>query len=126
MLGKMQAGSVIVDVSIDQGGCFETSRPTTHSDPVYVNNGVIHYCVSNMPGAYPKASTIALTNVTIQYIKDLAENSLNGFMSDKGKIKAFNIFRGKIVSTKVAEDLGLQDSYEAMEDVVRTKEASIM
>ena len=119
--GKMQVGSVIVDVSIDQGGCFETSRPTTHSDPVYVNNGVIHYCVSNMPGAYPKASTIALTNVTIQYIKELAENSLNGFMSDKGKIKAFNIFRGKIVSTKVAEDLGMQDSYEAMKDVVRTE-----
>ena len=120
MLGKMQVGSVIVDVSIDQGGCFETSRPTTHSDPVYVNNGVIHYCVSNMPGAYPKASTIALTNVTIQYIKDIAENSLTGFMTDKGKIKAINVFRGKIVSAKVAADLGMLDSYEAVDDVVRS------
>ncbi len=118
MLKKMQAGSVIVDVSIDQGGCFETSRPTTHSDPVYVKNGVIHYCVSNMPGAYPKASTIALTNVTIRYIQEIATNSLNGFIADKGKIKAINIFRGKIVSNRVASDLGMLGSYKAMEETV--------
>ena len=121
MLKAMQTGSVIVDVSIDQGGCFETSRPTTHSDPVYVINGVIHYCVSNMPGAYPKASTIALTNATIQYIHEIAESGLNGFTSDKGKIKAFNVFRGKIVSINVASDLGMLDSYEAMEDSVIDK-----
>ena len=123
MLKKMQVGSVIVDVSIDQGGCFETSRPTTHSNPVYVKNGVIHYCVSNMPGAYPKASTIALTNVTIQYIQEIAENSLNGFMSDKGRIKAINVFEGRIVSIKVATDLGMLGSYKAMEDIVRTSSA---
>jgi len=123
MLKKMQVGSVIVDVSIDQGGCFETSRPTTHSNPVYMKNGVIHYCVSNMPGAYPKASTIALTNVTIQYIQEIAENSLNGFVSDKGRIKAINVFEGRITSIKVATDLGMLDSYEAMEDIVRTSSA---
>ncbi len=123
MLKKMQVGSVIVDVSIDQGGCFETSRPTTHSNPVYVKNGVIHYCVSNMPGAYPKASTIALTDVTIQYIREIAENSLNGFMSDKGRNKAINVFKGRILSIKVATDLGMLDSYEAMEDVGRTGRA---
>ncbi|MCK5190915.1 MAG: alanine dehydrogenase, partial [Methylococcales bacterium] len=123
MLKQLTAGTVIVDVSIDQGGCFETSRPTTHSNPVYVKNGVIHYCVSNMPGAYPKASTIALTNVTIQYIQEIAGNSLDGFISDKGRIKAINVFKGKVVSTKVATDLGMQDSYEAMEDIVRAGRA---
>ena len=121
MLKKMQTGSVIVDVSIDQGGCFETSRPTTHSDPVYIKCGVIHYCVSNMPGAYPKASTIALSNVTIQYIQEIADNSLNGFLMDKGKIKAINIYKGKIVVAKVAEDLGMLDSYEVMENIAQTK-----
>lgn len=65
MLKTMQSGSIIVDVSIDQGGCFETSKPTTHSDPVFIKHDVVHYCVANMPVAYPKASTIALTEVTI-------------------------------------------------------------
>lgn len=121
MLKKMQTGSVIVDVSIDQGGCFETSRPTTHSNPVYVKNGVIHYCVSNMPGAYPKASTIALSNVTIKYIREIAENALNSFLLDKGKIKAINVYKGKIVSAKVAEGLGMLDRYEVAENIVRTR-----
>jgi len=121
MLKTMQSGSVIVDVSIDQGGCFETSRPTTHTDPVYIIDGVTHYCVSNMPGAYPKASTIALTDATIEYIHELAEDGLNGFISDKGKMKAINVFRRKIVSTKVASDLGMLDWYEAMEDIVFDK-----
>ncbi len=107
MLQTMQSGSVIVDVSIDQGGCFETSRPTTHSNPIFVKHDVIHYCVSNMPGAYPKTSTIALTNTTIDYIQDIAENSLNGFLSDKGKIKAINVYKGNIVSKEVAKDLDL-------------------
>jgi alanine dehydrogenase len=115
MLKTMQSGSVIVDVSIDQGGCFETSKPTTHSDPVFMKHGVIHYCVSNMPGAYPKASTIALTDVTIKYILDIAENSLSGFMSDKGKIKSINVFQGKIVSEEIAKDLNLLNLYQAIE-----------
>lgn len=107
MLQTVQAGSVIVDVSIDQGGCFETSRATTHSAPVFVKHGVIHYCVSNMPGAYPKTSTIALTNITIKYILDIAKNSLNGFLSDKGKIKAISVYNRKITSEKIAKDLDL-------------------
>ncbi len=115
MLKTMQPGSVIVDVSIDQGGCFETSSPTTHMEPVFVKHGVIHYCVSNMPGAYPKTSTIALTNTTIEYIQDIAENSLDTFMSDKGKIKAVNVYKGNIVSKAVAQDLGLLELFKPME-----------
>jgi alanine dehydrogenase len=115
MLKTMQPGSVIVDVSIDQGGCFETSRPTTHSDPVFTKYGVIHYCVANMPGAYPKTSTIALTNVTIKYILDIAENSLNGIMSDKGKIKAINVYQGKVTSEKVAKDLDLLGQFKPIQ-----------
>lgn len=107
MLKTMQSGSVIVNVSIDQGGCFETSRPTTHSDPIFVKHGVIHYCVSNMPGAYPKTATIALTNVTLKYIQDIAENSIYEFLIDKEKIKSLNVFGGKIMLEKVAKDLDL-------------------
>ncbi len=115
MLKTMQSGSVIVDVSIDQGGCFETSVPTTHSDPVFIKHGVIHYCVANMPGAYPKASTIALTNVTIDYILDIAKNSVGGLMSDKGKIKSMVVHKGKIVSEKIAKDLDLLKLFEVLD-----------
>jgi len=115
MLQTMPKGSVIVDVSIDQGGCFETSVPTTHSDPVFIKHGVIHYCVANMPGAYPKASTIALTDATIEYIQDIAENTLNGFIADKGKIKAINIYKGRIIAEQVAKDLDLVDLFQAAE-----------
>lgn len=114
MLKTMPLGSVIVDVSIDQGGCFETSRPTTHSDPVFIKHGVVHYCVSNMPGTYPKASTLALTEASINYVLDLADNSLNGFLSDKGKIKAINTYQGKITAKKVAEDLDLYNFYQPL------------
>ncbi len=76
MVKSMQPGSVVVDVSIDQGGCIETSRPTSHSDPVYVTHGVIHYCVTNMPGAYPRTSTIALTNATLPYVRKLGASGL--------------------------------------------------
>ncbi len=117
MLQTMQSGSVIVDVSIDQGGCFETSRPTTHSDPVFVKHDVIHYCVSNMPGAYPKTSTIALTNVTIDYIQDISENHLNGFFADKGKSQAINVYNGKIVLEKVAKDLSLLELFCAIDKI---------
>lgn len=72
MLCFMKQGSVLVDVSIDQGGCFETSRPTTHTEPTFVVDGIVHYCVANMPGAYPRTSTYALTNATLKYVKDLA------------------------------------------------------
>ena len=68
MIARMQAGSVVVDVAVDQGGCIETTRPTSHSDPVYAVDGVVHYCVTNMPGAMPRTSTIALTNATLPYV----------------------------------------------------------
>jgi alanine dehydrogenase len=115
MLKTMQPGSVIVDVSIDQGGCFETSKPTTHMEPVFVKHDVIHYCVSNMPGAYPKTSTLALTETTIKYIQDIAKNALDGFVSDKGKIKAVNVYKGNITSKEVAQDLGLLELFKPME-----------
>jgi len=114
LLKTMPLGAVIVDVSIDQGGCIETSRPTTHSDPVFIKHGVVHYCVSNMPGAYPKASTLALTEASISYVLDLADNSLNGFLADKGKIKAINTYQGKITAEKVAKDLGLYDFFQSL------------
>ena len=76
MLGSMKPGSVLVDVAIDQGGCFETSRPTTHTDPTYVVDDVLHYCVANMPGAVPITSTWALTNVTLPYIEAIAEQGV--------------------------------------------------
>ncbi len=112
MVKTMPTGSVIVDVSIDQGGCFETSRPTTHSDPVFVKHGVIHYCVSNMPGAYPKTATIALSDATIKYIEDIAENHLSGLMSGERVSKAINVHQGKIVSEQVAKDLDLLELFE--------------
>jgi alanine dehydrogenase len=121
MLKAMSPGSVIVDVSIDQGGCFETSKPTTHSDPVFVKHGVIHYCVANMPGAYPKASTIALTDATIGYVQDIAENSLNGFVADERKRKAINIYKGKISSEKIAKELGLVDYFQPVADALGLK-----
>lgn len=117
MLKTMSEGSVIVDVSIDQGGCFETSKPTTHSDPVFIKHGIIHYCVANMPGAYPKASTIALTDATIEYVLDIANNSLDNFFSDQGKTKALNVYKGKIVAEKVAKDLDLLDLFQAIDEL---------
>ncbi len=108
MVETMQEGSVLVDVSIDQGGCVETSVPTTHSEPVFIKHGVIHYCVSNMPGAYPRASTMALTDVTIAYIETLAEQGLSGFIANKGRQKAINVCKGSIVVAKVAETFGLR------------------
>lgn len=118
MIKTMRAGSVVVDVSIDQGGCFETSRPTTHADPVFVKHGVVHYCVTNMPGAYPKTSTMALTNVTQKYIEIIAENGLKGFADNEGQRKAVNVFKGKIVSEKIAKELGLSSLYQSVDRVL--------
>jgi len=117
MIKTMLAGSVVVDVSIDQGGCIETSVPTTHSDPVFVKHGVIHYCVANMPGAYPKASTIALTDVTIAYIEKLASHGLASFIADKACRKAVNVCKGSIVIKKIADELGMSDLYQSIERV---------
>ncbi len=114
MVKQMQAGSVVVDVSIDQGGCIETSHPTTHSDPVFIKHGVVHYCVANMPGAYPQTSTLALTRATIDYIQLLADNGINAFLETAGLAKAINVTQGRIVYKKIAEDLALMEYYQPL------------
>jgi len=111
MVERMQPGAVIVDVSIDQGGCVETSRPTSHSSPVYVLHGVTHYCVTNMPGAYPRTSTLALTDATLPYALRLAESGLAAVASDAGFAKGVNVHRGRITYRAVADALGLADRY---------------
>jgi alanine dehydrogenase len=98
MLKDMQHGTVMVDVAVDQGGCFETTKPTTHEDPTYIVDGVVHYCVTNMPGAVPYTSTLALTNVTFPYVKRIADQGWeNAVASDPGLEKGLNINNGEIV-----------------------------
>lgn len=108
MLPTMKKGSVIVDVAIDQGGCFETSKPTTHADPVYEIDGVIHYCVANMPGAVPYTSTLALTNATLPYALRLAEKGWKKACTEMPDLKlGLNIIKGKVVYKGVAEAFNL-------------------
>lgn len=118
MVQQMQPGSVIVDVSIDQGGCVETSRPTSHSDPIFIEHGVIHYCVANMPGAYPKTSTIALSRATLPYILKLAEKGLEALREDGGFRKGLNIYQGRITSRPVAEALGLPERFGEFTEIL--------
>ena len=113
MVRNMQSGSVIVDVSIDQGGCVETSHPTTHSAPVFEKHGVIHYCVANMPGAYPRLSTMALTNATLPYALRLADNGLDALRADQAFARGVNTHDGRVTCKAVAEALELMDSYSA-------------
>jgi alanine dehydrogenase len=109
MLRKMKPGSVLVDISIDQGGCAETSRPTTHLDPVYVEEGVIHYCVANMPAAYARTATQALTNVTLRYIELLANLGLEGACKKQpALIGGINTRDGRLTCRAVAEAHGLK------------------
>jgi len=109
MLKTMKPGSIIVDVSIDQGGICETSRPTTHTDPVYVEEGVIHYCVTNMPGAVPRTSTIALTNVTLPYALKLANlGFVEAVKSDPALAKGVNVYKGYVTCEGVAKAHGLE------------------
>jgi alanine dehydrogenase len=108
-LKDMKDGAVIVDVAVDQGGCVETCKPTTHSDPTYVVDGVVHYCVANMPGAVPRTSTYALTNATLPYAIRLAEEGVTPKMlSDKGFAHGINIHSGKVTHPGVAEAFGLE------------------
>ncbi|MBQ0720744.1 MAG: alanine dehydrogenase [Gammaproteobacteria bacterium] len=109
MVRQMQPGSVIVDVSIDQGGCIETMRATTHDDPVYEKHGVIHYGVTNMPGAYPRLSTMALTRATLPYILKLADRGLAALDDDPGFAQGLNTYDGEISCQAVAEALALAD-----------------
>jgi len=111
MLGLMKPGSVIVDVAIDQGGCTETSRPTTHSDPIYVVDGIVHYCVANMPGAVPITSTKALTNVTLPYVEAIADHGLaNAVARDRALALGVNVLGGRVTYEAVADAHGLDHS----------------
>jgi len=108
-LSLMKPGAVLVDVSIDQGGCFETSRPTTHSDPTYVVDGITHYCVANMPGAVPITSTYALTNATMPYLLRLAdEGARRALTADPGFLSGLNVCAGKVTYAPVAEVVGVE------------------
>ncbi len=108
MLKKMKKGSVIVDVAIDQGGCFETSKATTHADPTYEVDGVIHYCVANMPGAVARTSTAALTNATLPYAIEIANKGWKKAMQDNREIKlGANVIKGKVTFKAVADAIGL-------------------
>jgi alanine dehydrogenase len=112
-LSKMKPGSVLVDVSIDQGGCFETSHPTTHDDPTFVVDGVVHYCVANMPGAAPRTSSEALGHATLPFGLHLADKGLDALKQDPHLAKGLNVLKGKITHPAVAEALGkpLTDPY---------------
>jgi len=109
MIAKMRKGSVIVDVAIDQGGCCETSTPTTHDSPTFTVDGVNHYCVPNMPATVSRTSTFALTNATLPYVLKLADLGYEGALQADGNLKkGLNVFKGKLVYKPVAESLGLQ------------------
>jgi alanine dehydrogenase len=117
MITGMKHGSVVVDVAIDQGGCFETSRPTTHSEPVYVVESVTHYCVANMPGAVPVTSTKALTNATLPYVEAIADRGLRDAVAhDAALARGVNVLDGKLTYEAVAEAHGLD--YTPLEDVL--------
>ena len=109
MVASMRPGSVIVDVAIDQGGCIETSRPTTHTDPIYVEEGVIHYCVTNMPGAVPRTSAYALTNATLPYALQLANRGfVEAVKKDLSLAKGVNVYKGNVTCEGVARAYGLE------------------
>jgi alanine dehydrogenase len=113
----MNAGAVMVDISIDQGGCFETSKPTTHAEPTYVVDEVVHYCVTNMPGAVPRTSTFALTNATLPFVKALANHGWREALSrDRHLANGLNVHAGHVNHEAVAHDLGYE--YLSAEDAL--------
>jgi len=117
MLKDVSKGSVIVDVAVDQGGCIETTRPTTHSDPTYYVEDVLHYCVANMPGAVPRTSTFALTNATLPYALRLANRGfLDAISGDPGLKEGVNTYAGKMTYKAVADDQGLE--YTSLDDIL--------
>jgi alanine dehydrogenase len=123
LIAEMTPGSVVVDVAVDQGGCIETCKPTTHDNPTFVKHGVVHYCVANMPGAVPQTSTFALTNVTARYAQRLANlGVLEAVRSDKALAKAVNTYGGHVTYEAVAHDLGYD--YVPLEDALSGKVAS--
>src|ERR671931_1427754 len=117
MLGALKQGAVLVDVSIDQGGCFETSHPTTHSDPIFEVDGIVHYCVSNTPGAVPITSTYALTNVTLPYAELIADLGVREAIARSRTLaRGVNVFEGKLTYEAVAEAHGLE--YSPLDEVL--------
>ena len=117
MIPTMKKGAVIVDVSVDQGGCVETTHPTTHSNPTFLVDGVLHYCVANMPGAVPRTSTFALTNATMPYVLNLANRGLKqAVISDLGVGDGINVYEGHVTFRGVAESLGLP--YKPVSDLL--------
>jgi alanine dehydrogenase len=120
MVASMAEGTVVVDVSIDQGGCVATSRPTSHSSPTFLAHGVTHYCVTNMPGAYPRTATVALAAATLPYALRLAQAGLSAAESDAGLAKGINIHAGRIRCRAVAEALGQTNRYAPWSSVGRT------
>jgi alanine dehydrogenase len=122
-LGLMKKNAVLVDVSIDQGGCFETSRATTHSDPTYEVDGITHYCVANMPGAVPITSTYALTNATMPYVVDLADVGVAAAaQANPGLVPGVNVAAGKVTYAPVADATGHE--YTPLFDVLEEKAAA--
>jgi alanine dehydrogenase len=108
MLKRMRPGSAVVDVPVDQGGCFETTRPTTHENPTYIEEGIVHYCVANIPGAFPRTSTFALTNATFPYVHQIADKGYEKAMEENEALrKGLNLIGGKVVCPAVAESFGL-------------------
>lgn len=118
MLRAMRPGSVVADVAIDQGGCFETSRPTTHHEPTYVEENIVHYCVANMPGAVPRTSTFALTNATLPFVISLVTKGVKAaLLDDEHLLKGLNVHQGMVTYEAVARDLGYQ--YVAAADALK-------
>ncbi|HXF42232.1 MAG TPA: alanine dehydrogenase [Pyrinomonadaceae bacterium] len=123
MLKVVQKGAVLVDVAVDQGGCFETTHPTTHSNPTYYEEGVLHYCVANMPGAVPRTSTFALTNATLSYALDLANKGFErAIREDEGLREGVNTYAGKLTYKAVADSQGLE--YTPLDSLIDFKAAS--
>ena len=119
MVKSMKSGAVLVDVAIDQGGCFETSRPTTHAEPTYILDGVVHYCVTNMPGAVARTSTFALNNATLPFVLALANKGWKKAMAEDPHLRAgLNVYDGKITHPAVANALGLP--YSPAEDAIHS------
>lgn len=117
MVRQMPDGAVIVDVSIDQGGCVETSRPTSHADPVFTKHGVTHYCVTNMPGAYPRTSTLSLTATTLPYIERIANGGAAAVLDDPLFAKGVNTCSGAVTYRPVAEALDLMEHFRELDDL---------
>ena len=108
MLKRMRPGSAVVDISVDQGGCFETTRPTTHENPTYLEEGIVHYCVTNIPGAFPRTSTFALTNATFPYVHQIVDKGYERAMEENEALrKGLNLIDGKVACQAVAESFGL-------------------